>query len=117
MPASFWSFSDGDFIGIWGLGFGVCRSLWSATCSPTLDCLATDKRQLGVSIPCGVQTVPCPKNGLACLNSGHTQPRSPTQPMLFMTGFGIFGLLSGILQLSVPSYSLRLVRRFGTQRV
>src|SRR5205807_8078958 len=34
-----------------------------------------------------------------------------------MTGFGIFGLLSGILQLSVPSYSLRLVRRFGTQRV
>src|SRR6266566_3658500 len=34
-----------------------------------------------------------------------------------MTGFSIFGLLSGILQLSVPSYSLRLVRRFGTQRV
>jgi PAS domain S-box-containing protein len=34
-----------------------------------------------------------------------------------MTGFGIFGVLSGILQLSVPSYSLRLVRRFGTQRV
>src|SRR6266566_6510930 len=34
-----------------------------------------------------------------------------------MSGFSLFALLSGLLQLSVPSYSLRLVRRFGTQRV
>ena len=34
-----------------------------------------------------------------------------------MSGFSVFALLSGLLQLSVPSYSLRLVRRFGTQRV
>jgi signal transduction histidine kinase len=34
-----------------------------------------------------------------------------------MSGFSIFALLSGLLQLSVPSYSLRLIRRFGTQRV
>jgi PAS domain S-box-containing protein len=34
-----------------------------------------------------------------------------------MNGFGTFGLLSFALQLTVPSYSLRLVRRFGTARV
>lgn len=34
-----------------------------------------------------------------------------------MNGFGVFGLLSCVLQLTVPSYSLRLVRRFGTARV
>src|SRR5438552_2570918 len=34
-----------------------------------------------------------------------------------MIGFGIFGLISGLLQLTIPSYALRLVRRFGTQRV
>ena len=33
-----------------------------------------------------------------------------------MFGFGIFGLVSGALQVTVPSYSLRLVRRFGTSR-
>jgi PAS domain S-box-containing protein len=34
-----------------------------------------------------------------------------------MNGLGIFGVLSGALQLVVPSYALRLVRRFGTHRV
>ncbi len=37
--------------------------------------------------------------------------------LLLMNGFGVFSLLSCILQLSVPSYSLRLVRRYGTARV
>ena len=34
-----------------------------------------------------------------------------------MTGFGVYGLLAGALELTVPSYALRLVRRFGTQQV
>src|SRR5215472_6459468 len=34
-----------------------------------------------------------------------------------MNGLGILGVLSGALQLVVPSYALRLVRRFGTHRV
>jgi PAS domain S-box-containing protein len=34
-----------------------------------------------------------------------------------MTHLGIFSVLSGLLQLTVPGYSLRLVRRFGAQRV
>ena len=34
-----------------------------------------------------------------------------------MNSFGIFGLFAGGLQLTIPSYGLRLVRRFGTARV
>jgi signal transduction histidine kinase len=34
-----------------------------------------------------------------------------------MNGFGFSTLMVGLLQLSVPSYALRLVRRFGTRRV
>src|SRR5260370_22155530 len=34
-----------------------------------------------------------------------------------MTGFGIFSFLAAGLQLIVPSYAFRLVRRFGAQRV
>lgn len=34
-----------------------------------------------------------------------------------MNGFGIFSLLAGGLQLTIPSYGLRLVRRFGAARV
>jgi PAS domain S-box-containing protein len=34
-----------------------------------------------------------------------------------MNGFGIFSLLAGGLQITIPSYGLRLVRRFGTARV
>jgi two-component system, cell cycle sensor histidine kinase and response regulator CckA len=34
-----------------------------------------------------------------------------------MTGLGTFSWIAGALQLIVPSYALRLVRRFGTQRV
>jgi two-component system, cell cycle sensor histidine kinase and response regulator CckA len=34
-----------------------------------------------------------------------------------MTDYGDFALVSGALQLTIPSYSLRLVRRFGTPRV
>jgi PAS domain S-box-containing protein len=34
-----------------------------------------------------------------------------------MNSFGVFGFLAAMLQLSVPSYALRLVRRFGVQRV
>src|SRR5579862_3666469 len=34
-----------------------------------------------------------------------------------MTGFGAFDFFVGALQLIVPSYALRLVRRFGAQRV
>ncbi|HZL42414.1 MAG TPA: ATP-binding protein [Verrucomicrobiae bacterium] len=34
-----------------------------------------------------------------------------------MTGFGVFGWVAGALQLFVPSYGFRLVRRFGTARV
>jgi PAS domain S-box-containing protein len=33
-----------------------------------------------------------------------------------MNGLGFFGLLSVALQLTIPSYALRLVRRFGTAR-
>jgi signal transduction histidine kinase len=34
-----------------------------------------------------------------------------------MSGLGICSLLAGVLQLVVPSYALRLVRRFGAQQV
>jgi signal transduction histidine kinase len=34
-----------------------------------------------------------------------------------MSGFGELALISGALQLTIPSYSLRLIRRFGTSRV
>ena len=34
-----------------------------------------------------------------------------------MTGIGLFSWITGALQLVVPSYALRLIRRFGTQRV
>ncbi|MGH7972785.1 MAG: PAS domain S-box protein, partial [Limisphaerales bacterium] len=34
-----------------------------------------------------------------------------------MNGVGIFGLLASVLQLVIPSYALRLVRRFGAERV
>ena len=34
-----------------------------------------------------------------------------------MSGLGVYDALSGALQITVPSYSLRLVRRFGTPRV
>jgi PAS domain S-box-containing protein len=34
-----------------------------------------------------------------------------------MNGFGVFGIVAGVLQLVVPSYALRLVRRFGTTQV
>src|SRR5215467_13762471 len=34
-----------------------------------------------------------------------------------MLRFGVFNLIAGVLQLTVPSYGLRLVRRFGSQRV
>jgi signal transduction histidine kinase/ActR/RegA family two-component response regulator len=34
-----------------------------------------------------------------------------------MNGLGVINLIAGLLQLIVPSYSLRLVRRFGAQRV
>jgi PAS domain S-box-containing protein len=34
-----------------------------------------------------------------------------------MTGLGVFGWVAGALQLFVPSYGFRLVRRFGTARV
>ena len=34
-----------------------------------------------------------------------------------MNSFAFFNILAGVLQLTVPSYALRLVRRFGAQRV
>jgi len=34
-----------------------------------------------------------------------------------MLRFGILNLIAGLLQLSVPSYGFRLLRRFGPQRV
>ena len=34
-----------------------------------------------------------------------------------MSGLGVFGWIAGALQLVVPTYAFRLVRRFGTQRV
>jgi len=34
-----------------------------------------------------------------------------------MSALGIFDLIAGLLQLVIPSYALRLVRRFGAQRV
>jgi len=34
-----------------------------------------------------------------------------------MNGIGVFSLLAGALQLTIPSYALRLVRRFGAHRV
>src|SRR5947209_4693046 len=34
-----------------------------------------------------------------------------------MTGFGVWSVLAACLQLIVPSYAWRLVRRFGSQRV
>ena len=34
-----------------------------------------------------------------------------------MNGIGIFDLLAGALQLTIPSYAFRLVRRFGAHRV
>jgi PAS domain S-box-containing protein len=34
-----------------------------------------------------------------------------------MSSFGVFGFLAGIFQLTVPSYALRLIRRYGSQRV
>ena len=34
-----------------------------------------------------------------------------------MNSLGLFGLLAGILQLTVPSYALRLIRRFGVEKV
>src|ERR1051326_1159573 len=34
-----------------------------------------------------------------------------------MNSLSIFNILAGVLQLTVPSYALRLVRRFGAQRV
>ena len=34
-----------------------------------------------------------------------------------MSNLGNFAVIAGILQLTVPSYALRLVRRFGAQRV
>ena len=34
-----------------------------------------------------------------------------------MNGFGVFNVVAALLQLIVPSYALRLVRRFGAQRV
>src|SRR5579872_6046820 len=34
-----------------------------------------------------------------------------------MNSFALFNVVAGILQLTVPSYALRLVRRFGAQRV
>src|SRR5206468_13023469 len=37
--------------------------------------------------------------------------------LVFMLRLGMFNLIAGALQLVVPSYGLRLVRRFGVQRV
>jgi PAS domain S-box-containing protein len=34
-----------------------------------------------------------------------------------MSGLGVFGLLASIFQLTVPSYALRLIRRYGPNRV
>src|SRR5437764_11615918 len=34
-----------------------------------------------------------------------------------MNGIGILNLLAGVLQLTIPSYAFRLVRRFGANRV
>ena len=34
-----------------------------------------------------------------------------------MNSFGIFSLLAAALQLAIPSYGLRMIRRFGAQRV
>src|SRR5690349_19701962 len=34
-----------------------------------------------------------------------------------MNGIGVFSLFAGALQLTIPSYGLRLVRRFGAHRV
>jgi two-component system cell cycle sensor histidine kinase/response regulator CckA len=34
-----------------------------------------------------------------------------------MNGIGVLNLLAGVLQLTIPSYALRLVRRFGAKRV
>src|SRR5258708_4379637 len=34
-----------------------------------------------------------------------------------MNTFGIFSFLAGVLQLTIPSYAFRLIRRFGAQRV
>ena len=34
-----------------------------------------------------------------------------------MSGVGVFSLLAGLFQLTVPSYALRLIRRFGATRV
>ena len=34
-----------------------------------------------------------------------------------MNTFGFFSLVAGALQLSIPPYALRLIRRFGVQRV
>ena len=34
-----------------------------------------------------------------------------------MNFFGMLNLLAGVLELCVPSYALRLVRRFGAQQV
>ena len=37
--------------------------------------------------------------------------------MFDMSGFAALNLLAGVIELSVPSYGLRLVRRFGTRQV
>src|SRR5215467_6396535 len=34
-----------------------------------------------------------------------------------MNSLGLFGLFAGLLQLTVPSYALRLIRRFGVDKV
>src|SRR5262245_17359455 len=34
-----------------------------------------------------------------------------------MNSLGLFGVFAGLLQLSVPSYALRLIRRFGVEKV
>src|SRR3954465_10334304 len=36
---------------------------------------------------------------------------------MVMNSLGLFGLLAGVLQLTVPSYALRLIRRFGVEKV
>jgi len=51
----------------------------------------------------------CPANG---------QENSAIGPHLsFMMGFAVFTGVSGVLQLLVPTYAFRLIRRFGVQRV
>jgi len=92
--------------------------IWPISCSQH-HLSGYGRCQPGISVPRGRPVEQFPKRGhdMSAYWTNSILPNRTSQSSCRMNTFALFNVVAGILQLTVPSYALRLVRRFGAQRV